>query len=721
MNSDEYYEKIDQINQGYLKEVNDSFFKLRDLCCSLHPIRLLAALTIKHLCHPYEERIEEGNPMNEWSIRIEFLAGLLVANLNETKIITKAEFSEEDIQQVEYQLNRYFNNLYYYISTKKPDDDSAYTHLKLASKIYSLGVRGESYPNKILDVTKSLYKEHEAWFIKNLGFTIDDAILLSETITTMNDFMANVVISLDKKPYANPDIFLEKYFLFNSEHLAKLSGIEIQKCNAFLSRLSQKFGYKNEKYPNTFKTPLDSSWDFNTLYERPIIEMNGSFYIPLISLLPIVLLHTFYFDLIRDTDYRGYFSNKVGDWLEKQVQTSLECIFSKEAVHKNLYYDFNKKKEEVDVLVKYDTKLLVFQCKFKRITHEAKSGSDNHSLTSDLTKGIAAPMLQGLKAKKYIASSEFIKFYNNDINLELKKDEIEEVILINIVFGDYLGHSIQIEKINQAFNLWDIEEYAWTVPLLDFKVVTEIIENPNIFVHYLTRRIEAEKIKKNLIINDEIELLGFYLDQGLWLDVEEYKEATGLGISMFSGPIDEYMHKKYHLKETNVSKPKQEMPLDFDKLIDIISNLDFPQRTDCILSLLDLDYNGRLGIMEMMKQTKETTLLDKKRHTFSFQFKNKSGGVCFVAEPCNGNLRQLFTDTAALASSKKQFTKSDFWIGLGYDSCSNDFIDLVIYLQGPNIDDPELDKKIKNTLKQSSRPIDIKHLAEKGYKRINMK
>ncbi len=711
--NEEYFEKIAKINQRFLVAVNNDFTSLEELVYKLDPIRLIAALTLRHLCHPTGQRIEEGNPINEWSIKVEFLTGLLAANLTEETKANNCKISEEEIIKVEALLTSYFDNTYQYISTKKPDDDSPQSYLMFTSKLYSLSVRGESYPSKILDAAQKLYSEHDSWFEANLGFTINDAISLSNMLIKMNDLAANCVFSLTEVGHKVEDIPLENFFLFEATHLSKLSGLDLAKCSAFMKRFCQDFGYKNAKHPNTFSSPQDAPWDFNTLYERPIIRTSSKYFVPLTCLLPVALLHSFYFDLIKDKEYYGVFSNKIGNWLERQVSSCLKRIFNENEVHENIFYDFNGKKEEVDVLLKHDTKLLIFQCKFKRLTHETKIGSSTQQLEVDFDKSVGASMQQCLKAKKYVESSDSVKFYKEQVDLKFKKGDVEEVILINIVFGDYAGHSIQTEKINQAFQLWDSGEYSWTIPFLDFDMVTEMFDNPYSFLHYVTRRIETEKVSKDLMVNDEMELLGFYFKQGLWLDSAEFKNATGLLLSGFSDSIDDYMHKKYFLKQKTVPKPKQEMPANFEKLLMTIDTLAFPGKIDCILSLLDLDHNGRIGITELFEQTKSTTLKDGRRHTCSFMFSSKSGGVCFVAEPCGGNLEQLFQDVSNLTAAKKQSTKSSFWIGLGYDSLSNHFVDLIVFIKGPNLDDPLLDKRIEESLKNGSRAVELKEFIKK--------
>lgn len=62
-------------------------------------------------------------------------------------------------------------------------------------------------------------------------------------------------------------------------------------------------------------------WDYNTLYERPIVSHANKYLIPVPSVLNEVLLHTFYYDLITDSSYR----KKVGERKYGTLSRTEDC------------------------------------------------------------------------------------------------------------------------------------------------------------------------------------------------------------------------------------------------------------------------------------------------------------------------------------------------------------------------------------------------------------
>jgi len=183
----------------------------------------------------------------------------------------------------------------------------------------SLYVRGESYSHQLKKLAYDIWIEHDAWFMHNIGFTIKDALSISESIVgeynrRINDekqackerareYVDGLIKSGEAKDEERKDLETRVgcyyYFgnsdvitLFTLDELIHFSGFSKEICESYLKRLSQEFGYRNQKYLDTFTNPHSAPWDYNTLYERPIVSSNNKYFIPLTSILDEVLLHT---------------------------------------------------------------------------------------------------------------------------------------------------------------------------------------------------------------------------------------------------------------------------------------------------------------------------------------------------------------------------------------------------------------------------------------------
>jgi len=256
-------------------------------------------------------------------------------------------------------LDDYFRSISIFLTTSIPADgkDKEMEMVINSARIYSLYVRGESYPHQLRETAKELYAQHNDWFVKKLGFTISDALSISESITNeynrrVNDekqscferaqkSVSELINKGEVKEENHKDLETKLgcyYYFGNSDtilsftldDLVRFSGCSKEICEHYLARLSQKIGYRNSKHTDTFNNSYSAPWDYNTLYERPIALYNDKYFAPIPSLFNEVLLHTFYYDLIADGEYwKKEGEKKYGSWLEQRTADFLKEFFLK--------------------------------------------------------------------------------------------------------------------------------------------------------------------------------------------------------------------------------------------------------------------------------------------------------------------------------------------------------------------------------------------------------
>jgi len=376
------------------------FKDLTDYIEKLDPLKLITQLTLTYLFYPGGELKPEHDDIHKWSRWIEFISGYLLTRQypkNAEKFI-----DGRSLEKLEKLLNEYFTAITLYLTsgtfdTQKPEEQQLLFH----SKLYSLNVRGDTFPHKLVDLARSLYSSHPTMFKEKFGFTIDEAIdiyksivaecenrindkcvLLKEKAKKVTDEQIRKNAGLEhnkhdleisnfcKMLFGNSDVYLS----FTLDELVEFSNHSRMICSDFLDRLSQKFGYRNTNYKTTFTDPLKAPWDYNTLYERPIVRFNSRYFIPNPALFPAVLLNTFHYDLITDKKYKDKYSSIRGKWLEKRTADALIPIFGSNNIILNP--DLPNGDELTDVLVLYDRKIFIIQCKSKGMRYESKIGKD---------------------------------------------------------------------------------------------------------------------------------------------------------------------------------------------------------------------------------------------------------------------------------------------------------------------------------------------------------
>ena len=525
-----------------------AFEAFKSFVAQFDPIDLLSQLTLTFLFAP-ETFIGEASPVRLWARWIEFTAGYLATRpIGDERY---AAFNGASIDSFEMVVKQYFDSLPIHLLTDQPASGrrTPADRLLMSAKIESLYVRGDAYPHQFLEYAAELYGQHDQWFNTNLGFTIDDSIRIARSVPdelerrvnrsaakarTDAPRRAEEFLQADEaKGLTRRELELSiacqlhfgvarQLLSFTVEEMAEISGVGIDRCAAFLKRMSQRFGYRNPLFPDTFVDATKAAWDYNCLDERPFLEHDGRYWLFTNSMLPSVLFYTFYFDLMADGAYRSTFETSRGVFVELKVKDYAARVFPKEAVLLNP--DYPNGDEFSDVAVLYDGKVLIFQCKAKGFARSARIGEDFARLRADMQAGIRAAFDQALRARKYIHESEEAILRAEGAELHIDTKQITDIYLINVTLMPFHALTTRFENIEDALGLFPEKEYPLSLSVGNLDIVSQLLDSPAKFLHYVNRRLNIEKTAFDLQA-DELDLLGFYLAQGMYFTSEEFREV----------------------------------------------------------------------------------------------------------------------------------------------------------------------------------------------------
>lgn len=724
LNQKEFMEKLKKVNQDNLQEIEASFIDLNRLISTFDPVKLLSQIHLTYLLVPENEFHGEDSDQERWLRNLEFLSGLCLSHSYPRT--TKKLVDGSGLEEVEKALDRYFKSIETDFLTSgslvEKEEDKEIESILKHSKLFSFYVRGESYQHQLRDIFVSIYSAHDKWFKDKLGFTIDQALHLAESIISEYNDRVNSERELSLKkakkyikshPQSNLSSEDQKKYLtqvgcyyffgesdrilsFTLKQFIKFSGYPENVCRSFLTRLSQKFEYRNPKFPNTFKKAKSAPWDYNTLYEKPIISYQGKYYVPLPSLFYEVLYHTFYYDLIGDDQYWNSGGSKIyANALELKTAEYLERIFPKASIFINPEYPNGQ--ELCDVLVLYDRYVLVLQDKTKRMQHESLLGKSIEKIKDDIAKGIKSAFDQAIKAKSYLESGKPVKVKVKNGNIIIDSRQISNIYPISVTLDSYQNFTTRFANTNSILKVFDENKYPWSVSLSNLGTITEIIDSPYQFLHYIQRRFTIEKTTFQLMA-DEIDLLGLYLSRGIYFEDGEFDKYTNASFSGFSDEIDKYLFEKH---ETSLipSKPSQKSPPGFDEFLSAVSKLNTPYRTDCAIRLLDLGYKGRENFIKSVESLKERVLSGKNLESFSFVLNERPLGYCFIGMDADNNREKLYKQLYSFAVMKKYTTKCKEWVAFGWDKHGGQLVDIALFFSFDWVKDKEIEKISKQFLK----------------------
>ena len=708
------------------KELIISYKKLTSYLDKLDPIKLISQMTLTYLFYPAkpgEEFKPEYDEIYRYSRYIEFISGYYLKS--------KYPISGEDfidgrvLDKIEKLCSEYFSNFSMYHSTFKKNLEPSQNSLLYKLRLQSIFVRGDSFPEIQINYAKDIYNYHNEYFMQKFGFKIQDAIeiyfsLNDEIVKRVNSSIKTSKIKSDEitnsqieknqelisqKDNISTSNFFKLLFMCSDIHLSftieEMVGFTKKKseiCKSFIKKFSQSFGFRNKYFPNTFENPMNAGLDYNTLYERPIISYNDKYFIPILPIFSDVLLNTFHYDLIKDKEYSNIYNDKRGKWLECKTHNLMKSVF-KDNVILNPFYP--NKEELADILVLYDRKIIIIQCKSKSLTLNSKKGEDFDSLKCDIKKGIKNAQKQAIKAKEYFLNNENPKIINNNVEIEIDMNQVSDILILCVTFGYYKSLLTKISDINDALNLFNSGDKFWALAISDLEVITEIINQPYEFIHYFKQRLNIEEELCSLSA-DEVDLLNVYLDQGLDFNINHNNSYDYVSLVSYSNEIDKYFYNKFH-KKNELIKPKKKRPEKLNLLINDIAGLQTSYFSDCIDKILHLNYKQQEQLIEdIFKINKNHLPKYKIRATHFLNRKDKTGisyFACNLERDINRIYQQAYTN-AMLYKYKYEF---DYWVVIAKDVQSIKLADLAFFVSFPWQKDEVIEQMVeKHNFKEKS-------------------
>ena len=469
------------------------------------------------------------------------------------------------------------------------------SHLRFTTIAEALYMRGNGYMKHLKEVYLELFSGHNDFLFEKYSFTSKDLfecfeqfensfycrLLFPErhkkyTLLVPHNVSAdrfkhwqteNKIHSFradDKEPFYqflkdNPDLSDDgkkpnTYNIFDINEYKNLFKIRfrtpIQKIIA--ESLSCNFGENSEFLNPNFKgLPLNDS--IQTLY--PVIKDEDDYYLYGFNLYSRNLFHLTE-NLIEKADKKYYNEKFLGNAYSKSRDNYLENkvyeLFSKFIPNSkpllNLKYKFTDETgkfidTELDLLVETEKCLYLIEMKAGGLSAPAKRGALK-SLKSNLADIVDYGSFQNLRAYNYIQNTEHPKFYLEK-GEEISLDKTKKIFRITITLEHLSGYLVNL---NDLVSIGALKTpMAWTSSLFDLIIFSEIIESEDDFIDYLEKRIPLYSDNR-ILVNDEIDLLGYYLEHCKLIEEEDLKDLDQFILNKYSSEIDNYM-------DGNGSKP----------------------------------------------------------------------------------------------------------------------------------------------------------------------
>ena len=364
------------------------------------------------------------------------------------------------------------------------------------------------------------------------------------------------------------DLKLDRIFSFTLEHAKSLLKTQVpdEVLERLLDRLSYQFG--DLKDFNKDHIVLN-----NPVLSRPFIRVPELGYFSAIwGIIPHIAL-----DLLEDLIWtnesvRNAYTQAKADFLELEVEHLFRKAFPNASVHRgSLWTDKQTGRDyENDLAVVIDNFALIVEAKSGVVSDPARRGAPKR-LFETLRVLIEDPSEQALHFIDYLERNQIehsFKTKRGTINV-IDSSRIKYYIPLGVTLSNLGFISCNLKKLIEAKVLnKKLEELAPSISLTDIENIFALLPLEVQKIHYLARRREFEAHME--YTGDELDLLGFYLDNGFNIGDTEYARDLMLNMVLKSKEIDPYFVGTSEGK--NIVKPELAMTKWWKDLLQTISD-----------------------------------------------------------------------------------------------------------------------------------------------------
>lgn len=517
--------------------------------------------------------------------------------------------------------------------------------------------------------------------------------------------------------------FLGYELLFTTEDLAENAGVSVGQTRSFLNRMSLCFGEVN---PQWYRQPSATP----PLQLRPIVRLrpaenplgdHETFFCPVPQSILWSLrnnveaalnpegsdeLASLRLPSASNETWNRYEESR-SSYTEHRTIQLLSELLPTENAFQNLKYQApdrqgNINQTELDGLILLDDTLFLIEAKAGSLTPPARRGAP--SLEEELDEIIRKGHAQALRARSYIESRDTPTFRKEDGSVvTVPHEEISRTFLIVVSLEGLSVFGTNLHDLDRA-GLLENDDWPWCVSLTDLEVVSELLDSPTEFIHFLKNRLDVASEGKIMAV-DELDWLGCYLEGGLNFKTDDLGDDIGWMMLQptFTSQIDDYYLYEYGPREKEAPKPSQPLPTPLREIISEIEERKpsgFYRMTEVIL---DFPHHVREEMADRMYDAREQAVSKGIRSGASFPNPMENDGVTYLVLPSGSEVEELQEKLDAFCTLRKYQMRADRWIALGYivDGSSR-WIHYSVFNDEPWEHDPELEEASEKLSSPSS-------------------
>jgi SEC-C motif/Nuclease-related domain len=631
------------------------FSKLETLCQSKGYAHVISYLCWKNNVIGFDKTTEPSSLLNPFSnrlIRTELttLIGLLVKSEIDLTYPhpNKMQSMIDESQELLFELHKKLAEPIQLSSIEDIKDENPFkTGAAFREPIFYAAESAYSFQYR--DISQQKYQSDQNWLTTNKGFTSKQvATFIEAARKCYAEKLEKQSKQLHKKRKAYDWSQFVRPNIFTIEEMVSATNLH----NNIVENIFVAFSLLPAPTNNNFNS-ID---DFNEVNEKPFIPIGQKEYI-LFQLYNLYesAYESPYFWMIKDKNYESQAGTNRGNFTENYCFDRLQKVFPKENVYKNvkIYQGTKDEVGEIDVLVEFAGKIIIFQTKSKRLTISARKGNDQ-AIRNDFKLAIQHAYDQALLCARAL-KQEHELVASNGLKFKLES-EIKDIYLITVLCDHYPSLSFQAEEFLNT-NLEDKIHKPLVTDIFHIDVLCEFLENPIYFLDFLHRRL----VNLKTLASNELPILSAYLQSGLPFckDITEYM--------IFPDELAHDIDISLAVRREGISGKNSPDGLltrlkgsPLNELIDYIGCTKEKDLYDLGFLLLSLSDEGASAVKSAIDHMIFLTRKDKKLHDVTFPLSDM--GLTVHISPNSTDI--VYEKLGAHCALRKYKMKADQWFGL---------------------------------------------------------
>lgn len=496
------------------------------------------------------------------------------------------------------------------------------THLRL----HSSTVRGTAYPIQVWRRIQALFRRFESQLQAQFGIgplraaEIAKGILLQmeENLNSGGDQLENI---LEKGVSLAADGEREELDELGNQLAAIMEDMGDKWVPSFDQIARRVDGLKAEEWSALFDcigltsnnhqdvtTPVD-------IQDRPVflVHPDRAFAAQGTAVLDAIF-HFFDKHIRSDQGLVDSYVQYNADWMEERIVEFLRRLFPAQCVIANACYpnpDRAGDEAETDAIVIWGPILVVAEAKGALVSQTGFRGSPK-DLKKAVKNNVQNGFAQAERVIRALEKEEELEFKEKATGrtVKVRKGMLRRVMPLSVTLQHLMGIPTQL-AVTQRLGLFKSGAYPWSVCIDDLDVITQFAGAPEVFLHYIERRIAHQSCDVGMNA-DELDIFGHYLDTRLHPGIYEQRpditEHDGPRFIAFHGGeerFDPFYTAEWYGEEQPGDTPRLDIP---DGILSILQELRNRQDDGArfiAFALLGLSYKSLLRVCSNIEHLRE--------------------------------------------------------------------------------------------------------------------